>query len=268
MANYYPFLDDNKGDLYDIYRPDGSKLDDEILTGTVYHAPAFAHVEFRLTNGQEVLADGGAMIWKDAGLEISTKVGDCMPACWRKCAGESCCQNKFTGPGRVAFSFKLPGDMKPFSLTQDDDGWKLQAGAFVCGTVNCVVSTTFAGCYACICGAEEVWLSKVELDDDSNDTGVFYAGGYGAITRHDISENDTICMSSGLFFATEMGIPFTLRMPGGCFSCLFGGEGLVCAIEGPAIVYTQNRNPAIWKHILRRETQKKQDPNGSAMAGA
>lgn len=265
---FYPFLQEQKGDDCKVENltEGGGEVHALVGAGKIWHRPAFAHVEFMLAAGQEVLSDGGAMIWKDDNININTQTGECMPACWRKCAGESCCQNVYTGPGRIAFSFKLPGDMLAFSV-QKSEAWKLSAGAFVCGSNNCVVSTSFTGCYAYICGGEECWLTQVRLDDDSGEaSGVFYAGGYGALTRHVVTEGNCILMSTGTFFATSDDQEFTLRMPGGCVSYQCGGEGLVMAIKGPATVYTQNRNPSIWKAILRREGVKnKRKGQGSGL---
>merc|ERR1712079_734544 len=61
-------------------------------------------------------------------------------------------------------------------------------------------------------------------------------GGYGAITEHKVPEGNTLQMSSGCFFAAPEDSSFTLRMPGGCRSCFFGGEGLVVAITGDTTV--------------------------------
>jgi len=246
----YAFAVPFEGKACPAYSITGEEVENQ-LNGVIHHAAAFAHVEFCLAENS-VISDGGAMIWKDANVEMETLMGECAPSCWRRCAGESCCQNKFTGPGKIAFSFKLPGDMKMFALTSEQ-GWKLSAGAFVCGTENCVVSTQFTGCYAMICGGEEAWLTKVTVEDGD---GAFYAGGYGAITAHDVPEGNTVCMSSGAFFASPSEHPFELRMPGGILSCQFGGEGLVMAMTGPVKLYTQNRNPSIWKTILRREGPK------------
>jgi len=248
-AGYYPWLANTAS---------GTE-ENGLLNGVIHHRPCFAHVEFTLAQGQVVLADGGALIWKDAGLAMTTVVGDCCPACWRKCAGESCCQNKFTGPGKAAFSFKLPGDIHPFLV--ESVAWKLSAGAFICGTQNVEVSTEFGGCFAFMCGGEEAWLSKCSSSDDQK--ALFYAGGYGAITEHKVPEGNTLQMSSGCFFAAPEDSSFELRMPGGCCSCFFGGEGIVVAITGDTTVFTQNRNPAIWKTILRREGAKKKQEGGS-----
>jgi hypothetical protein len=145
--------------------------------------------------------------------------------------------------------------------------------------------------------------------------GVFYAGGYGALTRHEVPEGkvqslalfvsaharallsarafrnsaQTLFVDSGLFFAANENRKAEFGLPGGCFSCLCGGEGFVmkfrgtwpCACEcvrasllttraacaGPCVVYTQNRNKAIWNKVLRprpRKTQQNQHAGAAA----
>lgn len=257
MAEYYPFLGEPDTSNANFYNGKGIDVNPDLLPGIIHHKAAFAHVDMKLAQGQQVLADGGSMIWMDAAVQMETQVGSCTSACWRRCAGESCCQNKYTGPGRIAFSFKLPGDMIAFSVNKEV-GWKLSAGAFVCGTANIEVSTQFAGCFACVCGGEEAWLTQCRVADDSDSPeGLFYAGGYGAITKHELKESDVLMLSAGCFFAAAEDHSFELRMPGGCTTCLWGGEGLVVAFKGPGEVFSQNRNPAIWKPILRRQGPQK-----------
>merc|ERR550525_126269 len=258
QQTYYPFIDEQKG-AQEEPTGMGAQAGVNTLPGMIYHRPAFAHVEMTLSQGQQVLADGGAMIWKDSHLQMKTKKGDCGPACMRKCAGETCCQNLFTGPGLIAFSFKLPGDMLPFHCTTDM-GWKLSSGSFVCGTSNIQVDSTFSGCYACCCGGEEAWLSLCTIKSDPEgknaNNGIFYAGGYGALTKHELEEGQQLVLSSGLFFASAQDFDFELVMPGGCFTCWCGGEGLCVSFTGPGMVYSQNRDPSSWKHVLAKEGAK------------
>jgi len=230
------------------------------LRGVINDRPAFAHVDIDLQAGQKIMADGGAMIWMDGKIPINTTCGGCYAACWRTCAGESCCQNTFTGPGRVAFSFKLPGDMLPFGVAPGA-GWILSSGAFVAGTMNCSVSSRWSSCTACICGGESPFITKITSNDGQN--AMFYAGGYGAITRHEIPEGKTFCLDNGLFFAANENINFELGLPGGPIGWCYGGEGWVLKFRGPCVVYSQNRDPAIWRKILRPRPKKNKKQNGA-----
>jgi uncharacterized protein (TIGR00266 family) len=227
-----------------------------LLNGIINDRPAFAHVDIDLQPGQQVLSDAGAMIWMDQKLDVKTDCGECMPACWRTCSGEACCQNTYTGPGRIAFSFKLPGDMLPFGVAPNGGGWIVNSGAFICGSANIEVTCRFSSFVACCCGGENPFITKIISKDGQN--GMFYAGGYGAITRHEIPEGKTFCLDNGLFFAANEACPFELALPGGVVGWCYGGEGFTMRFKGPAVVYSQNRDPSIWKRLLKPRPNKKQ----------
>jgi len=243
-------------------------LERPVLNGFIRDRPAFSHVEVRLDPGQKVKANARAMIWMDGSVKVDTKCNDCCDGCWRTCAGESCCVNEFTGPaggGAVTFALDLPGDMLPFGvLPGPGNGWVVAAGSYVCGSDNLTVSARFAGCQACCCGDVKPWLCKVTLLGEGN--GMFWAGGYGALTRHDIPEGKTFFLDNGLFFAANELVNIGLGLPGGCISCCYGGEGVVMKFTGPCVVYSQNRSPAIWQKVLNPPgaKQKKKKKAGGA----
>jgi len=214
------------------------------------------------------------MIWMDGHVKVDTKCNDCCDGCWRQCAGESCCVNYYTGPaggGAVTFALDLPGDMLPFGvLPRPGNGWVVAAGAYVCGSDNLSVSARFAGCQAWCCGDTKPWLCKVTLNQEDKDgkqetrPGMFWAGGYGALTRHDVPAGKSLFLDNGLFFAANELVDIGLGLPGGCISCCFGGEGVVMQFKGPAVVYSQNRSPAIWQKVLNpRAAKQKKKKKGS-----
>jgi len=169
------------------------------LRAMVTGRPMFASVEVALQNS-EVVADASTLLWMPGeGVEIET---DCFGgACvgfMRSCAGEGCCQNKYKGSGIIGLSFKLPGDIMGFRVGPRD-GYILSKGAFVCGTSNLQVSARFAGCPACLVSGEGPFMTKV-TSADGQTSGMFFAGGFGSITRHDIPLGRTMLVDNGLFF--------------------------------------------------------------------
>jgi len=237
-----------------------------MLNGFIRDRPAFAHVEVNLAQGQTVMADGKSMIWMDGHVPIKTECGSCSAACWRGCAGEACCQNFYQGPGRVTFGFDLPGDMLPFGVTPGA-GWIVAAGAFICGTDNILVTARFAGCFACCCGGTAPFITKITVKGDQN--GMFYAGGYGAITRHDIPDNKVLWLSRGLFFAASEKTKIDGGMPGNIITACYGGQCCAMKFRGPAVVYSQNRNPMIWSKVLNPPPpKKKKNKQGMGRTGA
>jgi uncharacterized protein (AIM24 family) len=221
-----------------------------LLDAAVAHRPSFAHVEVKLDGGKQVLANWGSMIWMDGGVKMETWCygGFCNACCWRPCARMQPCFNQYSGAGTVSFSFDLPGDILPFAATYEN-GWVMSDDGFVCGTPNTVVSGKFPGCCMAIFGGEGFFMTTVRAAQGSG-TALFYAGGYGQLQRHQIPAGSQFFVHTGLFFAASDKTQFAIGCPGGCKSWLFSGEGFVIKIAGPAVIYTQNRNPEIMRNIL------------------
>jgi len=99
-----------------------------------------------------------------------------------------------------------------------------------------------------------MFLTKVYITEGNS--GMFYAGGYGAITRHEIPAGKTLFLDRGLFFAANDKTEFSLGCPGGCWGCYFGGEGLVMKFAGPRVIFSQNRDPGPLMELLKRPKQK------------
>jgi len=127
-----------------------------------------------------------------------------------------------------------------------------------------VVSGQFAGCFACCCGGTSIFLVHITVKGDQN--GMFYAGGYGAITRHDVPADKHLWMSRGHFFAASDKTSIDGGLPGSIISCLYGGQDFAMKFRGPAVVYSQNRNPLIWREVLRPRKQRKQGGQGQGAA--
>jgi uncharacterized protein (TIGR00266 family) len=225
------------------------------LTYFVKGRPAFAFVDIFLKKDQKCVADAGAMLWMESTVQIETGCyGGCCSAFARTCSGESCCQNMFTGPGgegagepgmKVTFGFELPGDMLPF-LVKPGEGWVLTRKAFVCGTENCVVSARFAGCLACCFSGEGPFLTKVTVPAGE---GMFFAGAYGALERHQVNNGQIFLVDTGLFFAAHEAVNIGVGLAGGLKTCCFGGEAWVMKFTGPAVIYTKSRDPAIFDRL-------------------
>lgn len=219
-----------------------------------------------------VYADGGAMIWINTrytpggkpALDMDTKC-ECVDGCKRQCAGEACFMNEWSGAGVIAFSFKLPGDILPFGVEKDCN-WKLNSGSYICGSSNLKVTVAFAGCAACCCGGEDPFFTWVGLRDDpkyaNQQQGIFWAGGYGGIVRHEIQAGEVCYLNQGLFFASNdtatAAAECCLAGPIGC--CYGNGHTFngvpvlftVMKFTGPAVVYAQNKNPRVWEALLRK----------------
>lgn len=247
MSTVYNFPENKEGQpLLQVLGNDVNPAENLLQNSLILHRPAFAHVQVNL-NGNKIVAKAGAMLWMDSKVKLTATChgGVCASQC-RTCAQESFCQNVYSGTGEVAFGFDLPGDILPFAVVPNS-GWLVSAGSFICSTENVVVSARFGGCAVCLCSGEGPFLTHVSATEGK---GVFFAGNYGAIQRHDIPAGKRFCVSTGLFFACSDKTAIQIGLAGGLTTCLCGGEGFVMKFTGPCVVYTQNRDAAIMYSLL------------------
>jgi uncharacterized protein (TIGR00266 family) len=239
------------------FQPQQEIKQDAVLRGVVSGRPMFGSVDVYLQNGQEVVADGGTLLWMDSSLTMSTGMaaGGCMSGIARECAGESCCLNTYKGDGKVGLGTTLPGDVMTFAVTPES-GWVLSKGSYIAGSNNLKVSARFAGCCACLFSGEGPFLTRVTTQDPY---GMFYAGGYGAITRHDIPAGQVFLVDNGLFFAANDKQKISITIVAGargcwssCKTAVYSGEGLVMRFYGPCVIFTQSRDPAIFDPVDKR----------------
>lgn len=219
------------------------------LRAIVSGRPMFGQVDILLGDGEKVTADAGSLTWMDGDIPIET---GCHGGCWasfcRTCANEHCCFNTYTGPGRVGFSFPLPGDIEAFAVTPEH-GWILSQGSFICGTDNVLVSARFTGCLACCTASEGMFVSKVTImPEEPRKPGMFFAGGFGAIKRHDLEPNKIMYVDNGMFFAAEENTRLQVAVVGGDLKAMCcSGEGFVMRFMGPMVLYTQSRDPNLFR---------------------
>jgi uncharacterized protein (AIM24 family) len=161
--------------------------------------------------------------------------------------------NTYTGPGRAGFSLQVPGDLACFAVVPGG-GWITSRDAFVAGTQNLKISARFAGCCASQFAGEGTFLTRVSIEKpQESQFGMFYAGGFGAITRHDLAPGQVFLVDNGLFFAAHEQTRLSIARPGGCKALCFSGEGLVMRFVGPAVIFTQNRDPSIFRALEQNQ---------------
>jgi uncharacterized protein (AIM24 family) len=232
--------------------------------------PAFAFGDIYMNPGQKILADGNAMLWMDGSIQVETDCyGGCGAACLRTCSRESCCMNYYSGAGKISVGFENPGDMLAFGVTKEYP-WLLTKSAFVAGTTNLKVSASFAGCLPCCCTDEGPFLTTIEIDPESQTSqGVFLAGSYGMLERHDIPKDKKLYVAKGNFFATQAPRDLEVTMIGGLtnFCCGQGWHSIVLEFTGPCTVYTQSRNPEDLRRLQKAAQAKQAKKQGGGAHG-
>lgn len=228
--------------------------DRSFLKYEITGSPAFSVVRVFLEQpGQQVRAEGGAMVYMDGQIHMETKsAGGKLRGLKRKLGGESMFQNFFSlpdgaPPGMVAFAHGAPGDIIHLHLNQGEE-WMLSQDAYICGTPSIAVTSKFGGAKG-IFGGEGAFLTKIMAEAE----GDVWIGGYGYIERHDLAEGQEFVVDSGVMMAYPANMQDRAKVSkvGGRKSFMLGGEGFVIRYRGPGVVYTQNREMGLFAALLK-----------------
>jgi len=234
--------------------------------------PAFAYCDIHLQPQQRIVTDANKMVWMDE--KIAEPTTECWNGCctsfYRTCGGEPCCLNTFTNTDsssrKISVGFNDPGDLLVFGCTPGQ-GWIVNRNAFLAGTDNLTITSRCMGCCAGPISGEGMFVTRVHISEDAQaqgkNTGLFVAGSYGALIRHDVPPGKVLYVSRGLFFAAHEDTKFRLGLAGGLKNfCCTGGGGLVMVFHGPCTIYTQSRDPHKWNPYKRRRHRQRRRQNG------
>jgi uncharacterized protein (TIGR00266 family) len=208
-------------------------------------------VEIELDPGETVIAEAGAMLYMEEGIQFETKMGDgsrpnsgffdkMLAAGSRIFTGESLFMTHFThqghGKGHVAFAAPYPGTIIPVDLsTMRSNQLIVQKDAFLCAALGTKLELHFNKKFgAGIFGGEGFILQKL-----SGDGKAFIHAGGTLIERQ--LNNETLRVDTGCVVGFENSIDFDIQRAGGLKSMLFGGEGLFLAtLRGTGKVWLQS----------------------------
>lgn len=209
-------------------------------------------VEIELDPGESAIAEAGAMVWKDASVQMSTVFGDgrgqqagfmdkLLGAGKRVLTGESLFMTVFThqgtaGKARVSFGAPVPGIILPLKLS--DYGGRLicQKDSFLAAARGVSIGIHFQKrILTGLFGGEGFIMQKME-----GDGWVFVQMG-GMVIERNLNAGEEIHVDTGCIAAFTDGVDFDLISAGGVKSWLFGGEGLFFArLRGPGTVWIQS----------------------------
>ena len=211
----------------------------------IHHRPSYALAVVDLEVGETVVAEGGALVSRDASISMETRAGAekgggirkaLVSGLKRMVAGESFFQNRFTAsaPGHVTFAPTHVGDIAVYELAAADDLY-LQSTAFLCSADGIKVDTKWGGAKTFF-GGEGLIMLK------ATGQGPIAFNAFGGIKVVDV--DGTFTVDTGHIVAFESSLTFSVkRFGGGWKQFIFGGEGLVCTFSGTGRLWLQTRNP-------------------------
>ncbi len=200
--------------------------------------PAYAIAKVTLDAGEEIVAEGGAMVAMTEGFELETKArGGFLKSIARSTfGGESFFMNTFKAPGSggtVRLAPALPGDMRVIELK--DDRVMVQSGGFIASSPSLEVETKWGG-------AKTFFASEGLIMLRVSGNGSLIIAAYGAIEEIELGPGEKFTVDTGHLVTFTQDIGFDVRKVGGWKSTMFSGEGLVVDLTGPGKLTLQTRS--------------------------
>jgi uncharacterized protein (TIGR00266 family) len=209
-------------------------------------------IEVELDPNETAIAESGAMMMMDDGIQMQTIFGDgsqqqqggllgkLFSAGKRILVGESLFMTAFTnvGQGKKKVSFAAPytGKIIPLDLQQLGGTIIAQKDAFLCAAKGVSIGIEFQKRLGTgIFGGEGFIMERIEGDG----LAFVHAGGY--VLEKELRPGEILKVDTGCVVAYTSGIDFDIEFVRGIRNWMFGGEGLFFAIlRGPGKVWIQS----------------------------
>ncbi len=209
-------------------------------------------LEIELDPGESAVAEAGAMVWKDASVEMTTVFGDgsggqdggfmgkLLGAGKRLVTGESLFTTVFThrgqGKARVAFASPTPGAILPIRLAEVGGTLICQKDSFLAAAKGVSIGIHFQQrVMTGLFGGEGFIMQKLDGD------GWAFVQMGGTLTQRDLAPGEELHVDTGCLAAYTPSVDFDLVRAGSVKSMVFGGEGVFFArLRGPGRVWIQS----------------------------
>ncbi|TWH45719.1 TIGR00266 family protein [Sporomusa sp. KB1] len=210
-------------------------------------------VEVELDPDESVIAEAGAMMYKDSTINMDTIFGDgsakssqggffdkLVGAGKRLLTGESLFMTVFTNKGRnkgkAAFGAPYPGNIIPVHLPEIGGTIICQKDSFLCAAKGVSVGIhlqrkIMTGLF----GGEGFIMQKLEGD------GLAFMHAGGTIVERQLQPGEVLHVDTGCVVAFEPSVQFEIQQAGNVKTALLGGEGLFFAVlSGPGKIWLQS----------------------------
>jgi uncharacterized protein (TIGR00266 family) len=235
-------------------------------------------VEIELDPNETVIAEAGAMLFMEDGIQFETKMGDGSQATQsimgklfqagsRLLTGESLFMTHFTNRGygkrKVAFAAPYPGTVMPIDLAKIYGNQLIvQKDAFLCAAMGTQIAIHFnqrigTGLF----GGEGFILQKIQGD------GMAFIHAGGVVMERQLN-NETLRVDTGCVVGFEPSISFDIQRSGGLKSMIFGGEGIFLAtLRGTGKVWIQSMPISKLVDRLSASSPQARKEGGSVLGG-
>lgn len=237
------------------------------------------YVEIELDPNETAIAESGAFMMMDDGIQMQTIFGDgsqqqgggvlgkLFSAGKRILTGESLFMTAFTNSGmqkkRVSFASPYPGKIIPLDLKELGGRIIAQKDAFLCAAKGVTIGIEFQKRLGTgIFGGEGFIMQKLEGD------GMAFVHAGGHVFERNLQHGETMKIDTGCLVAYTSTVDYDIQFVGGIRNTLFGGEGLFFAtLRGPGKIWVQTLPVSrLASRILSYGTFKRKE-EGSVLGG-
>lgn len=209
------------------------------------------YVDIELDPGETAMAESGAFMMMDEGIQMQTIFGDgsqknsggimrkLLSAGKRLITGEGLFMTAFTNVGngkkRVAFASPYPGKIIPLDLYELGGKVVCQKDAFLCAARGVSIGIEFQRKLGTgLFGGEGFIMQKLEGD------GMAFVHAGGHVFERILAPGELLRIDTGCLVGYTKDIQYDIQFVGGIRNTIFGGEGLFFAtLRGPGKVWIQ-----------------------------
>lgn len=208
------------------------------------------YVSIELDPQESVVAEPGAFMMMDDGIQMETLFGDgsqentgflgkLLKAGSRLLVGESLFMTAFTNQQnnkrKVSFASPYPGKIIPLDLSTFNGKVICQKDAFLCAAKGVSIGIEFQRKLGVgLFGGEGFIMEKLEGD------GLAFLHACGHVFEKELTAGEIIKIDTGCIVGFTSTVNYDIQLVGGIKNTIFGGEGVVFAtLTGPGKVWIQ-----------------------------
>ncbi len=237
------------------------------------------YVEVELDPQETAIAEPGAFMMMDDGIQMETMFGDgsqqnnssvfnkLLNAGKRMLVGENLFMTAFTnvshGIKQVSFASPYPGKIVPLDLLELGGKVICQKDAFLCAAKGVSIGIEFQRKLGTgLFGGEGFIMEKLEGD------GLAFLHASGYVQQKQLASGEILKIDTGCIVGFTATVDYDIQFVGGIKNTIFGGEGLFFAqLRGPGKVWIQSLPVSrLAARILSYGTYKRKE-EGSILGG-
>ncbi|MGE5177099.1 MAG: TIGR00266 family protein [Hyphomicrobiales bacterium] len=208
-------------------------------------------VRIQLDPGEAVVAEAGAMMYLEDGIQMDTVFGDgsqqnqgfvgaLMGAGKRLLTGESLFMTVFHNEGRekrwAAFAAPYPGKIQAMHLREMGGEIIAQKDSFLVAAKGVSIGIAFQRRFGVgLFGGEGFIMERLQGD------GWLFVNAGGTLEERTLAPGETLRVDTGCLVALQPSVDYDIQYIGKLKTAFFGGEGLFFAtLKGPGRVWLQS----------------------------